>query len=138
MGSRSRPGLECGLPKPASLTSAGLLPPSQSLSTLMCTIKWLCLHSQKLTRLGSLWEGSSTSRTANFQSFFISLVANKANTFGQYLMIIWYASRSLTKALGTGSVYSHNPMREILLRPILMSESWHEQLRIFPKMTTSA
>lgn len=54
-------------------------------------------------------------------------------------MIIWYASRSLTKALGTGSVYSHNPMREILLRPILMSENCGmEQLRIFPKMTTSA
>ena len=59
-GSRSRPGLERGLPKPASLTSAGPLPPSQSLSTLMCTIKWLCLRSQKLTRLGSLREGSST------------------------------------------------------------------------------
>lgn len=58
MGSRSRPGR--GLPKTASLTSAGLLPPSQSLFTLMCTIKWLCLHSQKLARLGSLREGSST------------------------------------------------------------------------------
>lgn len=60
MGSRSHPGLGRGLPKPASLTSAGLLPPSQSLSTLMCTIKWLCLHSQKLTGLGSLQEGSAT------------------------------------------------------------------------------
>ena len=60
MGSRSRPALGRGHPKPASLTSAGLLPPSQSLSTRMSTIKWLCLHSQKLTRLGSLREGSST------------------------------------------------------------------------------
>lgn len=48
-------------------------------------------------------------------------------------MIIWYASRSLTKALGTGSVYSHNSMREILLRPILMSENWHGAIKNLPQ-----
>lgn len=72
MGSRSRPALGRGLPKPASLTSAGLLPPSQSLSTRMSTIKWLCLHSQKLTRLGRLREGSSTLPGKQIAKIFLS------------------------------------------------------------------
>lgn len=132
MGSRSRLCTGTWAPK-ASFSDLCRAAPSQSLSTRMSTIKWLCLHSQSSPDWADFGKDHQLFQKANCQNFFY-LISTPSYTFGQYLMIIWYFSRSFDQGLRDQLAYSHNPMREVIVEAHCnVWKLWHGAITNLPQ-----